>query len=233
MDIPQDINLTEISKNQSSTTNFLTRTMLPDQDSTATATTSKRDDDKPTLYETEQQMPFKSTTNEHSPCEKGSVKQTSIKQHPPLPLDIAYENTKTLISDVPSTDTAAASSFIEEDKNCQLSSSTTAPTNNTIFGENLLQTFVLVWLNLNIDETDDVFRNSMTQLRRIVNSINTFTDPTRCINFLSRIKDAKVLMIVSGAQCEDIVPQVHDMTQLDSIYLFSSNMIHYEQSANG
>ncbi|CAF1072341.1 unnamed protein product [Rotaria sp. Silwood1] len=93
----------------------------------------------------------------------------------------------------------------------------------------IVQNFVLLWLDSNINESNEDFKHSLTQLRRIVNTINTFIDSDQCINFLTQIKDEKVFMIVSGSFSQTIVPQIHDLSQLDSIYVFCENKSKYEQ----
>ena len=55
----------------------------------------------------------------------------------------------------------------------------------------IAQNVVLVWLDSNIDESDGYYGNSMTQLRQIVNTIDTFTDADQCVDFLTEIKDEK------------------------------------------
>ncbi len=92
-----------------------------------------------------------------------------------------------------------------------------------------VQNFILVWLDSNIDEYDADFKNSLTQLRRIVNTIHTFTNPEECENFLTQIKNEKAFMIVSGALSQSIISVIHDISQLDSIYIFCGNMSKYEQ----
>jgi hypothetical protein len=60
----------------------------------------------------------------------------------------------------------------------------------------IIQNYTLLWLDSNIDENNFDFKNSLTQLRRIVNSINTLTNPDQCVEFLNRIKEGNVFMIV-------------------------------------
>jgi hypothetical protein len=93
----------------------------------------------------------------------------------------------------------------------------------------IVQNFTLLCLDSNIDERDADFKNSLTQLRRIVNTIDTFTNPDQCMSFLTQIKNEKAFMLVSGALSQLIVPLIHDITQLDSIYVFCENVSKYEQ----
>ncbi len=69
----------------------------------------------------------------------------------------------------------------------------------------------------------------MTQLRRMVNDVNTFTDGDGCIQFIEDINDNKVCMIISGSLGQHIVPRVHNMSQVDSIFIFCGNKKRHEQ----
>ena len=71
----------------------------------------------------------------------------------------------------------------------------------------------------------------MTQLRSIVNDINIFTQPDACIQFLNEINDQKVFLIVSGTFGQHLVPQIHELPQLDTIYIFSGYKVRHEQWA--
>ena len=63
----------------------------------------------------------------------------------------------------------------------------------------IVQNFILIWLDPHIDEeNDNDFRNSITQLERVVNTTNEFTDVDQCIDFLTGINEEKVLMIISN-----------------------------------
>src|ERR1700722_17601404 len=48
----------------------------------------------------------------------------------------------------------------------------------------IVQNFTLIWLDSNINESNIDFKDSLTQLRQIVNTIDTFTDADQCVNFL-------------------------------------------------
>ncbi|CAF2689458.1 unnamed protein product [Rotaria sp. Silwood2] len=93
----------------------------------------------------------------------------------------------------------------------------------------ILQNFLLIWLDANIDESKQDFKNSLTYLRHIVASVTTFTDAQECVNFLSEIKKEKVFMIVSGSLGQHVVPRIHGWSQLDSIYVFCGNKSLHEE----
>ena len=95
----------------------------------------------------------------------------------------------------------------------------------------VVQNVLLIWLDSNIDNNSTDCRNTIMQLRRAINSINTFTDGDQCIQFLEDINKEKVCMIISGSLGQHIVPQVHNMSQVDSIFIFCSNKKYHEQWA--
>ncbi|CAF4085602.1 unnamed protein product [Rotaria sp. Silwood1] len=95
----------------------------------------------------------------------------------------------------------------------------------------VLQNFLLVWLDPNLNESNEDFKKSLQHLRHIVASISTFTDAQECINFLSEIKKEKVFMIVSGVLGRQIVADIEAWPQLESIYVFCDNQAVHEQWA--
>ena len=91
-----------------------------------------------------------------------------------------------------------------------------------------VQSFTLIWLDSNIDETQQDVKHSLTQLRSIVTTIDTFTDVDQCLNFLNQLEKVKVFMIISGALGQTTLPDIHDRSELDSIYVFCGNKTRHE-----
>ncbi|CAF3809044.1 unnamed protein product [Rotaria sordida] len=102
---------------------------------------------------------------------------------------------------------------------------------NTCRVRRVLQNFLLIWLDANIDESNDDFKHSLIHLRHIVASITTFTDPKECTNFLHEIQSEKVFMIVSGSLGQNIVPKIYTWSQVHSIYVFCNNRSVHEKWA--
>ena len=84
----------------------------------------------------------------------------------------------------------------------------------------VIQNFRLIWLHTSIDETNDDFWNSLTQLRIVVNTIDTFTDGDQCIDFLSDIQDERIFLIISNIVELNIIPLIHNVFQLNSVFIF-------------
>ncbi|CAF4164299.1 unnamed protein product, partial [Rotaria sordida] len=97
--------------------------------------------------------------------------------------------------------------------------------------DELVQNFLLVWLDEKFDESVDDYGHSIKQLRRTVNKIETFCETDECIEYILQLQNQKILLIISGALCETVVPRVHNMTQLYSIYVFCQKKEKYEEWA--
>ena len=109
--------------------------------------------------------------------------------------------------------------------------SSTSKSGHPNANDQVVQNYLLVWLDNNIDETKDDCRNVFTQLRPILNSINTFTDSDQCIQFIEGIDDEKVHIITSGLLGQHIVPCIHDMSQVETIFIFCGNKKRHEEWA--
>ncbi|CAF0791314.1 unnamed protein product [Adineta steineri] len=84
-----------------------------------------------------------------------------------------------------------------------------------------VQNFLLIWLDNNINNNNADCNNTIKQLKRVVNNVNTFTDCNQCIEFIQTITKNKICMIVSGSLGKHIMPHIHDMCQVDTIFIFS------------
>ncbi|CAF1565532.1 unnamed protein product, partial [Adineta steineri] len=94
-----------------------------------------------------------------------------------------------------------------------------------------IQNVLLIWLDNNINKNDADCDNTIKQLKRVVNNINTFTDGEECIEFIQTTTNNKVCMIVSGSLGKYIVRHVHDMFQVDTILIFCNNQEWHKQWA--
>ncbi|CAF4163781.1 unnamed protein product, partial [Adineta steineri] len=94
-----------------------------------------------------------------------------------------------------------------------------------------MQNVLLIWLDSNIDETNDDCQNTITKLRCAVNDVNRYTNGDKCIEFIQTIVDKKVCMIISGSLGQQIMPRAHNMSQVDSIFIFCGNKKLHEQWA--
>jgi tetratricopeptide (TPR) repeat protein len=122
---------------------------------------------------------------------------------------------------------AAVNSFLEE-----ISTMKKSKTQRFRPHPRVLENFLLIWLDVNLDDvTDDECQTTVDQLRAVVNSINTFSDVNHCVDFLSDIKDEKAFMIISGSLGQQIVSYIHGLPQLHSIYVYCASKTRHEEWA--
>jgi tetratricopeptide (TPR) repeat protein len=79
---------------------------------------------------------------------------------------------------------------------------------------------MVCWLDPDIDETNEDYQCSMIKLNEIVDSIQSFIDPDECIDFLTDMSNEQVFLIISPSFVQHIVPLIHEMPQLYTIYVF-------------
>ena len=88
--------------------------------------------------------------------------------------------------------------------------------------------FVIIWFDSNLDESNEDTRNSIGQLRNIVDCIKTFTNADECIDCLQNIKDKTVFMIIHESFDRYLVlflNLIEDMTQLHSLYIINNDHV--------
>jgi len=94
---------------------------------------------------------------------------------------------------------------------------------------NNLETFSLIWLDAQVD-TSEENRQAQKQLRNIINHFITFDNEDDCQQYISTISPQdRVILIVSGQLGQTIVPQIHSLIQIASIYVYCRNKQTNEQ----
>jgi len=89
--------------------------------------------------------------------------------------------------------------------------------------ENNLETFSLLWLDAQVD-TSEENRQAQKQLRNIINHLKIFDNENDCQQYILSISPQdRVVFIVSGRLGQIIVPQVHHLRQIISIYIYCRN----------
>ncbi|CAF1087930.1 unnamed protein product [Didymodactylos carnosus] len=85
-----------------------------------------------------------------------------------------------------------------------------------------IETFTIVWLDANVNTTED---NTETYhaLRTIVNYIRTYDAVQPCEEYVTRVSRASLILIVSGGFGREIVPRIHDLEQVNSVYVYCAD----------
>lgn len=91
--------------------------------------------------------------------------------------------------------------------------------------------FHLIWLADNIEELKRNNHQSFVHLRNIDSSMDSFSDVNLFVNYIFENIQEKILMIVTGELGENTLPIIHDVSQLDSVFVFCRNKTRHQQWA--
>jgi len=94
-----------------------------------------------------------------------------------------------------------------------------------------LETFSIFWLDAQVNATEHN-RNTQLKLREIINHLKTFDDLGECYQkILSLSTQDRLVLIVSGRCGRQLVPQIHHIRQVSSIYVYCMDKKANEQWA--
>lgn len=91
----------------------------------------------------------------------------------------------------------------------------------------MAQNAVIVWLDRTINKNNPGHRSYIRRLFHTVTDTQTFNKEQECIDFVEKSVDKKIYMVISGALGQQVVPRVHHLAQVDSIFIFC---FHREQN---
>jgi hypothetical protein len=94
-----------------------------------------------------------------------------------------------------------------------------------------LETFTCLWLDQNVDSTQDN-RDTLQELRQVINHLRTFQNTDDCEQYIRKISQEKVILIVSGSLGRQVVPRLHDLPQFSACYVFCQDKKANEEWAN-
>ncbi|CAF4553456.1 unnamed protein product, partial [Rotaria magnacalcarata] len=90
----------------------------------------------------------------------------------------------------------------------------------------IVENFIIVWLDLQQNELDE---NLINQFRQTINLIYFFSDTEQCIDYISRIQDEQIFMVIANSFDRQYMPAFEQMPQLNSIYFLSIKKIDYKE----
>ncbi|CAM4828414.1 unnamed protein product [Rotaria magnacalcarata] len=86
-----------------------------------------------------------------------------------------------------------------------------------------LETFGLIWLDVNPNNMEKN-RNTEQQMRDIINHFRKFEDLDRCEEYIEQTsKEDRLVLIVSDGLGRELVPRIHRLQQVSSIYVYGMN----------
>ncbi|CAF4692275.1 unnamed protein product [Rotaria socialis] len=94
----------------------------------------------------------------------------------------------------------------------------------------IVQNFIIIWLDPDIDEVNVKFPDSIARLRSIVSWIKVFTLPDDCVDYLTDVTDENVFLFVENSFGKQLVPLIHE---LPHCILFSCFVMTMTNSRHG
>lgn len=82
------------------------------------------------------------------------------------------------------------------------------------------ETFSLLWLDTEVNATSEN-RRTQKRLREIINYLKLFDNSNACQQYITSCSEYdRIVLIISGRLSKEIVPKIHKLRQLSSIYIF-------------
>ncbi len=76
----------------------------------------------------------------------------------------------------------------------------------------------LVWLDGNIDDSPASLHTQM-RLRNVINYCQFYTDTQLGLDFMRTVNNEKILLVVSEILAHSILPQIHSLRSIDSVFI--------------
>jgi hypothetical protein len=103
---------------------------------------------------------------------------------------------------------------------------------NSISIDNNLETYSLIWLDARVNKTQENIK-SQEKLRTLINYLKTFDDARICEGHIRSLSENdRIVFIVSGRLGQELVPRIHQLRQIFSIYVYCYKKQDHEQWAN-
>jgi hypothetical protein len=86
-----------------------------------------------------------------------------------------------------------------------------------------LETFSIVWLDVNNNNSKEN-RNIEEKMRNIINHFVKFDNAHECIEYIQHVSEEELLvLIVNDESGQELVPHIHRLRQVSSIYVYLTN----------
>ena len=83
-----------------------------------------------------------------------------------------------------------------------------------------LETFSLLWLDQNVNLKEENI-NAQKKLKTVINQLKTFENCQLCEEYIRKITDVNsIILIVSGRYGRELIPNIHDLLQLNAVYIY-------------
>ena len=98
-------------------------------------------------------------------------------------------------------------------------------------GNNNLEIFSLIWLDASVNDSEENV-DAQHRLRTSINHLKTFEEGEECEHHIRAVSaEDRIVLIVSGRLGREVVPRIHQLRQVSSIYVYCMDKARNEQWA--
>lgn len=85
----------------------------------------------------------------------------------------------------------------------------------------------LIWYDPRINETKDT-KVTSEQLRKINDCVIQCSEHIDCVNYIRSVVNEKIFLITSGKAAASVLPEIYQLEQIDSIFIFCLKVEKYQ-----
>ena len=85
----------------------------------------------------------------------------------------------------------------------------------------------LIWYDERLETTDDT-KETAQELREVNNYVLFYSDLLSCVDYIKSVTNEKIFLITSGKSASDILQEIHELPQVDSIFIFCMKVERYQ-----
>jgi hypothetical protein len=90
------------------------------------------------------------------------------------------------------------------------------------------ETYFLIWLDASINSEEN--RDAQEKFRSSIHYLQTFDKLDECEKYIRSVSsEDRIVFIVSGHFGQYLIPQIHHLRQLSSIYIYCANKDFHQQ----
>ncbi len=99
---------------------------------------------------------------------------------------------------------------------CDISSNTRKRFRNSV------ETYYLLWLDATVNSKENII--TQQKLRSVINQLHIFEDINQCREYIRYIDfEDRLFLIISGEFGQQLIPEIHQLEQVYSIYIYCLN----------
>lgn len=104
--------------------------------------------------------------------------------------------------------------------------------NMSMTKQRIRQNYLLIWVDEDIDENNDFYRSALIEIRKIVETVKICHRSEQCKEYLNAMDEDKAFVLLSATLSQHLVPEIVEISKLDSIYILGGNRAKVEEWAS-